>query len=167
MDTVMSKGNIILKTLSDEDALAFYRLYNPEGALEHVITGGKSPLEFTRHIISLCDEIYSIRMLDAPDIIIGDCALHDLNQSNREIEIGGTLLPGYWGKGIMKAAFELLIARAQQQYLVDKIIAKTEKGNLKALKFAQKMGFKTTTTKGDSVMLIKYLDENIQTVVNK
>lgn len=165
MDTVMSKGNIILKTLSDEDALAFYRLYNSEGALEHVITGGKSPLEFTRHIISLCDEIYGIRMLDAPDVIIGDCALHDWNRTNREIEIGGTLLPGYWGKGIMKAAFELLIARAQQQYLVDKIMAKTE--NLKALKFAQKMGFKVTTIEGDTRVLIKYLDENIQTVINK
>lgn len=67
----------------------------------------------------------------------------------------------------MKAAFELLIARAQQQYLVDKIVAKTEKENLKAIKFAQKMGFKATTTKGDAVMLVKYLDEDIQTVINQ
>lgn len=163
MDIVISKGNIILKALSDEDAIAFYRLYNPEAILEHAVTRAKSPLEFIRHIVLICNEIYSIRMLDAPDVIIGDCALHDWNRSKREIEIGGTLLPGYWGKGIMKAAFELLIARAQQQYVVDKIIAKTEKENLKAIKFAQKMGFKKTTTKDNIVVLIKYLDENIQT----
>lgn len=97
MDTVISKGNIILKTLNDKDALAFYRLYNPESTLEHAITGAKSPLEFTRNIVLLCNEIYSIRMLGAPDVIIGDCALHDWNRSKREIEIWGYATPRLLG----------------------------------------------------------------------
>lgn len=62
----------------------------------------------------------------------------------------------------MKVAFDFLIAWAQQQYLVDKFIAKTERGNLKARKFAQKMGFKETTTEGDNVILIKCLDGKVQ-----
>ena len=140
-------------------ALMFYHLSHAEE--ENAGRRAETPLEFTRHIISLCNEIYSIRLADYPNVIIGDCALHDWNRSKREIEIGGTLLPGSWGKGSMKTAFELLIARAQQQYVVDKIIAKTEKENLKAVKFAQKMGFKEAVMKGDTVVLIKYLDGNI------
>lgn len=160
MDTVISRSNIILKTLSDKDAFAFYHLYHADK--ERVVAGAKTPLEFTRHIIELCNEIYSIRLADHPNEIIGDCALHDWSTAKREIEIGGTLLPGYWGKGVMKVAFDFLIARAQQQYLVDKLIAKTEKENLKAIKFAQKMGFQEAAMKGDTVVLIKYLGGNIQ-----
>jgi len=161
MDTVLIKENIILKQLIDADALAFHRLYNPEGAWEHAITGAKTPLEFTRHIISLCNHIFSIRMADDPDLIIGDCALHDWDKATGEIEIGGTLLPEYWGKGIMQAAFEQLIELAQQRYVVNKIVAKTEMANTKAIKFALKMGFKERETEGKTVILIKYLNNNI------
>ncbi|RZJ79560.1 MAG: N-acetyltransferase [Chryseobacterium sp.] len=132
MTIQLSKGNIILKLLNDEDALMFYHLYHTEDKNGSAVTGNKTPLEFTRYIISRCNDIFSIRLVDAPDIIIGDCALHDWNASKQEIEIGGTLLPQYQGKGIMKAAFELLIERAQQQYSVKYIIAKTECCNVRA-----------------------------------
>lgn len=94
MDTVFSKSNIILKQLSNDDALMFYHLYHPEA--KNAGSRAKTPLEFTRHIIELCNEIYSIRLADHPNEIIGDCALHDWNAAKREIEIGGMLLPGYW-----------------------------------------------------------------------
>lgn len=157
MDTVLRKDNIILKQLSDEDALGFYHLYNPEAAPGHPVTGTKTPLEFTRHIISLCNMIFSIRMAADPGVIIGDCALHDRDEVEGEIEIGGTLVPAYWGEGVMKTAFELLIVRAQQQYPVDKIIAKTEQENLNAIKFAQKMGFKIAGVDAGIVLLKKQL----------
>lgn len=155
METALKKGNILLKCLSEADALAFHRLY-AEG--ERSVTGNKTPLEFTQHIISLCNEIYSIRMADDPDTLIGDCALHDWKTSKREIEIGGTLLPEYWGKGIMKTAFDLLIVRAQQQYGVDTIIVKTEIENKKAIKFALKMGFKKVDGGNDIVLMTKQLN---------
>lgn len=160
METALKKENILLQPLSEADAAAFYRLY-AEG--ERPVTGNKTPLEFTQYIISLCNEIYSIRMADDPDALIGDCALHDWNVSEREIEIGGTLLPEYWGKGIMKTAFDLLIARARQNYAVDKILAKTEIENKKAIKFALKMGFQEAGTVGDTLVLVKHLNANIQT----
>ncbi len=157
MDTVLIENNIILKPLSDADALAFYHLYNPDSIPAHPVTGVRTPLEFTRHIILRCNDIYTIRIANNPGVIIGDCALHDWDEPKGEIEIGGTLLPEYWGKGIMKVAFELLIARAQQQYLVDKIIAKTETENLKAIKFAQKMGFSIAGVAAGTVLLKKQL----------
>lgn len=157
MDTVLIENHIILKPLSDEDALAFYGLYNPDSIPAHPVTGDKTPLEFTRHIILSCNDIYTIRLRNDSGVIIGDCALHDWDELKGAIEIGGTLLHEYWGKGIMKVAFELLIARAQQQYLVDKIIAKTEMENIKAIKFAQKMGFSIAGVAADTVLLEKKL----------
>lgn len=160
METILNKGNVLLKRLSEQDALAFYHLY-AEGEAGNAVTGNRTPLEFTQHVISLCNEIYSIRMADDPGKLIGDCALHDWNASKKEIEIGGTLLPGYWGKGIMKTAFDLLIARAQQQYAVNKIIAKTETGNSKAIQFALKTGFEVAETEDNTLVLVKYLDTNM------
>lgn len=158
METVLNKENVLLQRLSEADAAAFFQLYAES---ERPVTGNKTPLEFIQHIISLCNEIYSIRMVDDPGVLIGDCALHDWNVSKREIEIGGTLLPEYWGKGIMKTAFDLLISRAQQNYAVDTILAKTEIDNKKAIKFALKMGFKKTGTVGDTLLLVKQLNKNV------
>ena len=114
-------------------------------------------LEFTKHIISLCNNIYTIRTIDNQSEIIGDCALHDWNKEKKEIEIGGTLLPEYLGKGIMKSAFELLIEFAQKEYAVDKIIAKTEITNDKALKFAEKIDLKKFEINDKTILLEKRL----------
>jgi len=161
MQTILRKGNILLKQLSTEDALMFHRLY--AGAeKDSDLRGSKTPLEFTQHIISLCNQIFSIRMGDDAENIIGDCALHDWNASRREIEIGGSLLPEYWGKGIMNTAFDLLIAWAQHQYAINTILAKTEIENKNAIKFALKMGFKQIKTEGATLVLAKYLHTNIQ-----
>lgn len=161
MKTVLSNKKIVLKPLTIKDSKAFYNLYflknNSEKEPSISITKHKSPLEFTEHIISLCNKIFTIRTSENPTKIIGDCALHDLNQEKNEIEIGGTLLPEYWGKGIMAIAFQLLIELAKQEYSVDKIVAKTEITNPKALKFAEKIGFKKIDTIETTVILEKKL----------
>ncbi len=142
---------IILESLTTKEAEAFHGLYAPED---------KTPDEFTKHIISICNDIFTIRTMDNPTEIIGDCALHDWEKEQKEIEIGGTLLPGFWGKGIMASAFGLLIEFARKKYAVDTIVAKTEAANLKALKFAEKMGFEKISTAGNVVLLEKKLKPN-------
>src|SRR5690349_7860614 len=142
MNTELKNNQIVLKQLTTEDSLLFYDLYFPKNGMSSnrkiIINENKTPIEFTKNIISKCNHIFTIRTLENPNRIIGDCALHDLNQEKNEVEIGGTLIPEFWGKGIMASAFQLLIELAQHEYSVDKIIAKTEIENSKALKFAQK-----------------------------
>lgn len=89
--------------------------------------------------------------------IIGDCALHHWNKQKNEIEIGGSLLPDYWGNGLMATAFLILIPYAQQIYAINKVVANTMADNINALKFAQKLDFKIVGTMGDNMLLEKYL----------
>ena len=161
MEVMKSAGDridIILKEMSVKDSESFYRLYfEDESTIQDQTTNEEhtNPLQFTEHILSLCEELYSIRTVENEHIIIGDCALHHWNQEEKKIEIGGSLLPKYWGKGIMSAAFELLIALAKEKYQVNVLVAKTEITNLKALKFAEKLGFQKMSNDGDIIILEK------------
>ncbi len=145
-----------------KDAEAFHNLYFPkvEQRLQSEIRTGihKTPTEFAESIASVCNEIFTIRMAANPDIIIGDCALHHWDEETHEIEIGGSLLPAYWGKGIMAKAFEHLFCLAREEYNAKTLVAKTEQINKNALKFAKKMGFEFRTYEENKVVLFKKLE---------
>ncbi len=158
MKSVGDGIDIILKEMSVKDSESFYRLYfEDELTIQDQKTNEEhmNPVQFTEHILSLCEELYSIRTVENEHIIIGDCALHHWNQEEKKIEIGGSLLPKYWGKGIMSAAFELLTGLAKEKYQVNVLVAKTEITNLKALKFAEKLGFQKMSNDGDIITLEK------------
>ena len=104
-------------------------------------SNGQGATHFTERIITSCKYIFKIRPKDNPELIIGDCALHHWNQQKREIEIGGSLLPKYWGKGYMQAAFELLIIIAKKELRVEALLGQTKTSNIKAIRFFEKMGF--------------------------
>lgn len=158
MKSAGDRIDIILKEMSVKDSESFYRLYfEDESAIQDQTINEEhmNPVQFTEHILSLCEELYSIRTVENEHIIIGDCALHHWNQEEKKIEIGGSLLPKYWGKGIMSAAFELLTGLAKEKYQVNVLVAKTEITNLKALKFAEKLGFQKMSNDGDIITLEK------------
>jgi len=55
---------IILKEMSVKDAKSFYRLYfGDESAIQDRTTDEEhmNPVQFTEHVLSLCEELYSIR----------------------------------------------------------------------------------------------------------
>lgn len=134
---------IILKPLTLKDANHFYVLYQDPGVNQHnePFPPGESPLNFTKRIIAACVEIYTIRLTEDTETIIGDCALHDPDYSRHELEIGGSLLPAFQGKGYMREAFGLLESRARDIYRMQYLIAKTGKDNLAAVMLMKKLGY--------------------------
>ncbi len=145
MYKMYSNRRVILEPLLGDDADFMYGLYSlpqlSENFDESLFLQNETPAEFTERIISMCEYIFTIRPADHPKLIIGDCALHHWNKQKREIEIGGSLLPEYWGKDYMQATFELLIIIAKQDLGVETIIGQTKLRNIKAIRIAEKMGF--------------------------
>lgn len=139
----MANGRILLKPLIMADADSFYALYrNPEVNHGHEpFLPGESPLEFTIRILAACVEIYTIRLAEQEETLIGDCALHDPDYQQQEIEIGGSLLPAFQGQGYMQEAFGLLELRAKKHYGMRAVIAKTEKDNKSAILLMNKLGY--------------------------
>src|SRR5690606_12556618 len=148
-----------IEHLSVENADFIYELYSNQQLAEYFdespILQNETPTEFTKRIISLCEYIFTIRPIDQPSLIIGDCALHHWNQEKKEIEIGGSLLPEFWGKGYMQSAFELLTVIAKQELGVETLFGQTKTRNLKAIRLSEKIGFE------------KYKFQNQDTIMKK
>lgn len=134
---------ILLKPLTTGDANHFYALYQNPGVNhnQEPFLPGESPLDFTKRIIEACVEIYTIRLITDEERIIGDCALHDADTQHSEIEIGGSLLPAFQGKGLMQEAFSLLEKRAREVHKMQCLVAKTEDRNNPAIMLMKKLGY--------------------------
>ncbi|MEZ0453686.1 GNAT family N-acetyltransferase [Sphingobacterium thalpophilum] len=137
---------VVLCPLTEADADFFYAIYShPQLAVnfdESPFLENETAIGFTKRIISVCEYNFTIRSTENPQIIIGDCALHHWDQTTEQIAIGGSLLPEYWGKGFMQAAFGLLFLLAKENLGVKSIVAVTTTRNHKAIRLAEKMGFK-------------------------
>jgi ribosomal-protein-alanine N-acetyltransferase len=143
---------ILLKPLSEKDALVYYKLYC-ERIDEDPFLPDETPWAFASRILHLCNCLFTIRPVNCPEVIIGDCALHDWDQENMEIEIGGSLFKIYQGKGYMLSAFTLLIEYAKAHYQVKKIIGKTQADNIHAIRLVEKLGFRKEKEVGGIVIL--------------
>ncbi|WP_257666147.1 GNAT family N-acetyltransferase [Parapedobacter tibetensis] len=155
---VLSNSKVVLNVLTYADAEPFFRLYsNPElyDADECPIQSGDTPESFSLRIVARCEMVWTIRLATCPDAIIGDCALHHWDSENAEIEFGGSLLPEFWGQGIMPSAFQSVIAFAKEEYGVKSVVSHTLTGNQKAIRFANKMGFKQVTVSDGHIHWVK------------
>ena len=141
----LTNGVLQLKRLTLADAPAFYALYALPAVSRHFdqspFLPGETAVDFTRRIIAHCAFIWTIRLCAEPEAIIGDAALHHYDPQRKQIEIGGSLLPAYWGKNLMKQAFELLIDFAGRTLNVEQIIGKITPGNGQAISLVKKLGF--------------------------
>ncbi|MBD0254631.1 MAG: GNAT family N-acetyltransferase [Cytophagales bacterium] len=156
---VLSDDKVLLKKLTLADAAFFYSLYCRPGLAEPVgespFLPNETPVQFTGRIISLCAYSWTIRPVRQPDLLIGDCALHHWNRDTHEIEIGGSLLPGYRGQGFMQAAFGLIIPVAGEALGVKTVLGSTNTGNLSAIRLVEKMGFVKSFAGADQTILRK------------
>jgi ribosomal-protein-alanine N-acetyltransferase len=150
---------ILLKPLTTDDASHFYALYQNPGVNHgsEPFLPGESPLDFTKRIIDACVEIYTIRLITDEETIIGDCALHDPDYQCEEIEIGGSLLPAFQGKGLMQEAFSLLEIRAREEYKMQCLIAKTEDRNNPAIMLMKKLGYSKRSEEKGIITFYKLL----------
>ncbi|ANH83240.1 hypothetical protein A8C56_21680 [Niabella ginsenosidivorans] len=161
MQDTYSSNRIILQKLTVADALPFYTLYTYRKErtdfTENPFRKDERPAAFTERIIALCECIFTVRIKEKPEQIIGDCALHDWDPATGEIEIGGSLFPEFWGLGLMHAAFELLIGIAKNEFLAKAIIGKTNVDNRNAIRLVQKMGFQKDRVSGNGIIMRKQL----------
>lgn len=73
--------------------------------------------------------------------IIGTCGLNHIDHDNLRAEVGGELLPMYWGKGIAQEAFQVIIDFGLHQLGLHAIEARVMAGNRGAIHILEQMGF--------------------------
>ena len=156
MDKIIT-SRLHLQKLTIGDAEAICHIYNNKKVATHfaieTIETDAEKKAFTERIITNSHFIWTVRLSTAPNLIIGDCALHHLNGENNTIEIGGSLLPEYWGYSLMGEAFSAIIQFATANTNIKYIVGRTDPPNRQAIRCLQKLGFKIAASKEKEVRL--------------
>ncbi|MCO6173425.1 GNAT family N-acetyltransferase [Flavobacterium sp. NRK F10] len=143
--TTVEGTKVILEKLRLENSDDYFELY--KNRIEHqifeesVFLFHENHEEFTQRILSLCHIVYVIKLKEKPNILIGDCALHQCNKEQSKIFIGGTIHSDYKGRGYMKETFSLVINLLKQNHF-QTLMSETSVYNTSAIHFINKMGFK-------------------------
>ena len=150
---------VILSQLGAADAEAFYRLY-----AHPAINNGtapflpqETPLQFLQRISGLCKVLYGIRPVSLPGELIGDCALHHWIPGAKSMEIGGSLLPEYRGRGIMPEVFRTLQTVARDVFRADTLIGRTSPDNRAAIRLVERLGYSKTGVEDGELVLSLHL----------
>lgn len=72
---------------------------------------------------------------------IGTCGLNHIDHQNLRAEIGGELLPDYWGKGIAEEAFRTIVDFGLAQLGLHAIEARVMAGNRGAVYLLKQLNF--------------------------
>ena len=139
----MFVDNIRIEIIDLTHAQRYYELYKNREQVngDSCFLFNEEPLDFLNRISSYCEALYVIKTIDNPNIIMGDIALHHYNIEDKSIQFGGTILSTYWGKDIMRLAFEQVKEIIHKDFEVNKILGVTTPDNSKAIRFIEKLGF--------------------------
>jgi len=152
---------VVLNVLTCADNESYYALYASIDAYarvsERVLRPNETPDAFAMRIVSRCDMLWTIRLIDKSDEIVGDCALHKWDKNTGTIAFGGALIPTFWGQGIMAEAFQLIADYAKTVYSINSLRCSVSPVNSNALRFAQKMGFMLVHRNSQRHEFIKYV----------
>jgi len=141
---------IILRKLEEEDIENFYKYRkNPEVALYQ----GWDPYTY-EDAINFIDKQKNFRpnipgtwfqiaiALKSNNTLIGDVALHTLDEDPNQVEIGFTLEPIYQNQGYAKEAVECLLGYIFNVLKKHRVIAVADVRNEKSINLLQKIGMR-------------------------
>jgi ribosomal-protein-alanine N-acetyltransferase len=74
--------------------------------------------------------------------LIGACGIYEIDDYNRNADIGYWLLPEYWGTGIMQECLRCILAYGFHEKQLHRIEAEVEHGNLASVRLLQKLEFR-------------------------
>ncbi len=84
---------------------------------------------------------WAICPLNRPEQLIGACGVYELDNYNRNADIGYWLLPAYWGQGVMLECLQEVLHHAFDCMNLHRIEAEVEVENIGSRKLLKKLGF--------------------------
>ncbi|MEH6308419.1 GNAT family N-acetyltransferase [Olivibacter sp. CPCC 100613] len=161
MDTLKVEP-IVLRKLTIEDAEIFDNIYTRPDLFWKINIndeiGNETAEEFTKRMLWLCKYIYTIRLRNEPEKVIGCCVLYNWNKKKKDIFFGGSLLPEYWGKGIMPTAFNQMVEMAKYCLGASFIKICINEDNQPATRMVEKLGFFNALKEADFVTYTRPID---------
>lgn len=115
-------------------------------------------MNFTKRMLWLCKFVYTIRLKQEPEMIIGTCILYNWDKESKSIHFGGSLDPNYWGNGYMASALSQIMELAKYCLGAKEVKINIKKDNEQACKMAYKLGFSQEKYDSDCIILSRPVD---------
>jgi ribosomal-protein-alanine N-acetyltransferase len=126
----------IFQGLSHPDVIAYYGVsYKNEAAAQEQI---EWYAQLEREQSGLW---WAICLRDEPEKLIGTCGAYEVDEENRNADLGYWLLPQFWGKGLISEALPLVLAHAFTHLQLHRLEAEVEPANSASIKVLEKCGF--------------------------
>jgi len=157
--TSIESERLVLRRFTDADLDAFvaYRSDADVASLQSWESYSmKDGLEFLAHQREIHPGIpgeWFQFAIEAKDYggLVGDCALHVLDEDPRQAEIGFTLAPDHQGIGYMTEAIELLLDYVFEDLRKHRVFALTDVKNERAIALLERLHFRREGTFVESV----------------
>lgn len=141
------KKDFLLKILDINDLQSIFELLKNDEVVQYLDTQKHKDLKdtalFLTQLITNFNNQYNLPIgIYNPDKqLIGFINLHSFNFKHRFLSFTLAVDQNYWGKKIVKTAFETVINALFQNFNFHRIEAQVHINNLRSLKFFQKFGF--------------------------
>jgi [ribosomal protein S5]-alanine N-acetyltransferase len=157
--TIVLSPRLSLEFLTLVDHESVYALFHHPNVVKQYAEQPIAKLEDTSTFIEkiTAPPNLAFALKDTQRGLIGLCGLHHWHSELGEVEMGGTLHPDFWGKGIMHLALGSLLQALQQKESIRQVVMRTQPNNHAALRLAQKLGFEPIGIENEEAVLKRIL----------
>ena len=171
---VLETERLLLRQFAIDDAEDFFVMRTHEYVMRYIDKKKMERVEEARDLINLIltafknnDGITWVISLKGKNKIIGQIGYWRMDKENHRAEIGYSLHPDFWGKGIMTEAINKIIDYGFNEMKLHSIEAKLNPGNAPSIKLLEKSNFKREGYfKEDYFFDGKFLDTLVYSLVN-
>lgn len=141
---------VLLRAMTPADAPALFALHADVQVMRYWSTPPWTRLQQAHDRLQADDQAHAlglhlrlgIALREAPQALLGACALFDLDADHRRAEIGYALAPAAWGRGLMREALTLLIQHGFDDFGLHRIEADIDPRNTASARVLQALGFR-------------------------
>jgi len=146
---VLQTGRLLLRRMEPSDLEAVYFLRSNEEVMRYIDKERATSMGEAQALMDrLCGSIdnneaitWAMALKEAPGQLIGHIGLWRVDKAHHRAEIGYTLHPGHWNKGLMKEALQEVIRYGFEDMRLHSIEAHINPGNAASEKILENAGF--------------------------
>jgi ribosomal-protein-alanine N-acetyltransferase len=171
---VLTTERLILRRVVPADAAALFKLRTDERVLKYLLREGPKSLgevykfiENADEELRLCNSIFwGMELKDKPGLF-GNVGYRVIKKEHYRAEVGYSMLPDYFGKGLMQEALQKVLEYGFQTMKLHSVEAILDPGNDDSRKILERNGFvKEGYFKEDYYYNGKFYDSLLYSLIN-
>ena len=149
MRIVLTTPRMILRPMRPSDGDALHAVWGDAEAMRYWDWPATKSASVTRNVVvRQCEEakqghgLYWAMCIAGGREVIGACDLSEIDTHHRRAEVGFLVARSHWGQGYALEAMRAIVAYATNALKLERLSARTHKGNERSVNLLRRLGFK-------------------------